>query len=355
MWPMVAIAAASAIAQWYTSEQARQATAEERKKMQDLYNKLQMPDFDSSMIVPEEFKVLQQYVPQVAVKVAEANPTLIQESSAMLEGRDAQLSALRRLSGISQQSEDPALMQQLNAASQRSQQQAQSRYESQMQDAQRKGIFGSGMSQVLAAQRGANAMQQGAQDSQSAAAEAYRTRLKALADSAELGGNIRNQDISMQGRNADIINAFNARTATAGQNWQNQRADTINEASRFNIGQNQRAADLNTTARNTATDRQRDRENEGNQTRFANEMRRLGYQGDLSNQRAGDIRSDAQDRNNTIQSVAGMGAMGYSQYDNQDTEKNRARTMDDYKWEAYKRKYQQEHPNSDSQRTIFTN
>lgn len=331
MWPVVAIAAVSAIAQWYNSEQARNANSEELARMRRLYDQVQQPDFNTSYIDPEDFRVLQQYVPEIAVQIQEEAPTTIQETGNMMEGRDAQMNALRRLAGIASETNDPALMQQLNEAASRAQQESQSRYESQMQDAQRKGMYGSGISQALAQQQGANAMQQAGQQSQAAAAEAYRNRLRALSESATLGGNIRNQDISLQSKNADIINAFNARTATANQQWQNDRANEINAGNRFNIGQNQAAADKNTAANNQAAINQRDMYNTGQQNRFNNELRKRGFMGDLSNAQRGMNTQNAQDTNQMIQGIAGAGAAAYGAYENN--------ARDDARWDRQQQNY----------------
>jgi hypothetical protein len=241
----------------------------------------------------------------------------------MAEGRNAQLAALRKLSGISQQEQDPELMQKLNMASQRAQQEAQSRGQSILQDENRRGMLGSGMAAALKQNAGIGSMQQAAMTSQDAATQAYKNRLSAMMQGAELGGDIRNQDISLQGKNADIINAFNQRTTKASQDLEQQRINALNQAHLYNAKTAQGVAEENVTARNRSAVENRARndalakygsewereaqkyKNKLAQDEFGNDMDIANAQSGLGKTRIGNIYSQAQDRANIITGVGG--------------------------------------------------
>lgn len=322
---MMAVAtAASAIGQYLSSESARGAAAEETAKLKRLLSKMSMPDFDFSEIEPEEYRVVKQYVPETAALIEERNPTLIQETGAMREGRDAQMAALRRMAGIASQSNDPALMATVNQYAQKSQMEAQSRQASAVQDAQRRGVFGSTMSQVMGDQAAAQAMNQGAMLSQNAAAEAYKNRLNAMMQGAELGGNIRNQDINLQSRNADIINAFNARARNAAQDWMNQGVDIRNQANRFNTGMENEVYNKNVAARNQSAIRNQDNFNDLTARQYEAELGKLGKQFQFGQSGIDRIYQDAADRNQLINTAGNIGVMyAQSSADEETARKNR--------------------------------
>lgn len=327
----------AAIANWFNSEEAAKATKEERNRMQDLLQKIQVPDFatkepgipeyDVSRIDPEDLKLVRKYVPQVAPYVAESRPDLIKESGAMTQGRDAQIAALKQLRGIAGQTTDPELQAALSRANHSSQDAAQSRQASILDAAQRRG--GMSPSALVAAQMigSSQAMARGADQSQNAAAEAYRNRLQALRDSASLGGNIRSADVSEQSHNADIINSFNQRTAANQQNYGQYAANTQNAGQQYNIGQEQRIADANAAGRTRSLERQQDNSNRykgitydaqlGQQNRavdakkqqFAGEMAKYGQQVPLSAMRQQEISGTAQRNANVAGAVTDIAGM----------------------------------------------
>jgi len=306
VWPVV-LAAGVGIAQYMNSEQARSASTAERKKMQEALNKIQAPDFDFSNITPEEYKVIGKYVPQVAQYVAEANPTVVQQTGQMKEGQGAMLDALRRYRSIASSDSDPAFQAQLDLAARRSQAEAQSRQESTMLAAQRRGQGGSLATLGAQLQGGSAAMDRNAEMGKNAAIEAYRNKLDAMRQSANLGGQVYQQDLGYQRTNADIINSFNQRAATTRQNYMNNSANTLNDAQRINMQATQSAADANVSARNSANMSNRDRVNSLKQQVYGNQMAKYGQQVGNTNAARQDIYQNAQDRNNAMQSVANIG------------------------------------------------
>lgn len=272
----------SGLIQAYNAEKARGAEKERLEEIKSLYEKLKPPNYDYTIedppelhqqalqlpefaspqqapqwnldkLTPEDLKVVDKYTPQVAPLIMEEQPQLIEKSPEMKEGLEAQKSALRKFMSIGEgDGFDPELAQRVQTAKDRAQSEAQSRGASIMQDFERRGLGGSGME--LAAKMGAasQAMDRNAQLGLAAEAEAYRNQLNALAQGAQLGGQVAGQEMAFQGRNADIINAFNQRMSKRHQDWEQMRADALNRADLLNIQEAQRIADYNTINRNKA-------------------------------------------------------------------------------------------------------
>lgn len=294
---------ASAAVQWYNSEQARNADKKERKRMQDLINKVQQPDFDFRSLAPEDIKVVGKYIPEVAPYVAEQAPELVKESGIMKEGQAAQLAALRRYRDIAQTGQDPMLQMQMDMASRQAGADAQSRQRSILEGQARRGQAGTLQSLVAQMQGTESANERNAQMQREAAMAAYKNQLNALNQSAALGGQVRADDINLQRSNNDIINQFNERMAQRGQQYGQYASGLRNEAQLKNLGARQAASDQNIMNRYNAA-----RENQANtnrllQQRYGNDLNKLGLQ---SNQIQSDrqaIMRDAADRNQAIQGV----------------------------------------------------
>lgn len=302
----LAVNIASGIMQAKNSAAARSANAKERAHMQDLIDKLQSPDFDTSLITPEEYAVVEKYVPQVADYVAELAPQTVKAASeGAVAGREAQMAALDRLRNLGQSGEDTqsrlltdqALQ---GAAAQRAGQSALI-----SQQAQRRGMGGSGMelvSQLMNQQNGNQLAQNAAQN---AAMQSYNTKLQALRDSANLGGNIRNQDVDMEAKNAGIINDYNQRAAASRQTYNNNSANTLNDAQLKNINASQSVADKNVAGMNQAVLNQRNDQNKYDQVGYGNQADKLGIQSKQIDANMAANVNEAKDKNNTIAGIAG--------------------------------------------------
>ena len=225
--------------------------------------KIPEPSMDMSKMTPEQYKIIGTYKPEVAPYIAESRPDLVKETAGMKEGRDAQLTALRRLKSIgSNQEGDPELQQAIADAGKKSQIQAQSRSQSILQDLARRGMMGSGAGLAAQLQGSSDAMETAARSSQDAAVSSYKNKLQALKDSAMLGGQVRGDDLAMEGRNVDIINDFNQRTSKNRQVWENARTGTLNDAQRMNLNAAQSVADQNVGQNNKYALSERDRQDQ---------------------------------------------------------------------------------------------
>lgn len=278
---IIAVSAASSLAQMYNSERERGATKQRLKDIERMFNEIVPPNydikvwdnpelvktippaaFDYSRITPESFASVGQFVPEVAEFVRETNPQLIEATAAAKEGRTAQLEALRRYKDIASGQFDPMFAQKMQEASDRARIEAQGRQQAALQDAQRRGALDSGVQLAAQLQGGSESMTRGALASQLAAAEAYRNQLNALDRSASLGGDIRSSEMSEAARNAAIINDFNQRTSRNYQDYLMNRANMSNQAQRENLAREQAIADANVSQRNRFSVENQNRYNE---------------------------------------------------------------------------------------------
>lgn len=339
------VAVASGIAQYMSSEKARKSSGKQMDKIQALYEKMQVPSFDENgtpqpqfdvtKLTPEDYKVLQQYIPEVAQQVKEVAPQVIKETGDMKTGRRAQMDALSKLRQAGSASGDPEFAARMQQASRSASIDAQSKIDSILQAQARRGMLGSGNQLAAQLQGATSSMDRNAMAGAEAAAQSYRNQLQAVRDSANLGGQVRSEDMSLQGRNADIINAYNARGAQNAQQWQNQRADTLNNAQQFNQRTAQDLANRNIDQRNDYAKynqsmgnqfqqqaygnarSERDALNQLRQNNFNNQMninsgKSGAFQGVASNQLSG-----AADRNQAMSGLAGGIGAGAMYWDAQ--------------------------------------
>ncbi len=284
----IAAAAAGGLGQAYNSAQARGASDAQLAQIKAAFDslvppkykisisdppeliqeKIKSPEFsasikptewDLSKLDPETLKVVGKYSPEAADLIKEAAPTLIQKTGDMKIGRDAQLSALKRFTDIGQGEFDPEYQQQVMNSKLNAQAEAQSRQNSILQDAARRGQSGAGT--TLAAQLGgaSQSMNRNAMQGLEAASQSYQNRLNALSQGAQLGGQIQSQDQSLQGQNADMINAFNQRMSSQANQAAQARASGLNAAQLYNLQNEQGLENQNVQARNQASQEDRDR------------------------------------------------------------------------------------------------
>ncbi len=239
----------SSISNFLNSREAASISAEERKRMEELLKKVQMPNFDASKITPQEFRVVGQYVPQVAQYVQEQNPTLIQGNNADQQAaKDAQRQVLQQMIAQSRNGEDViADIQRARAAREASSQASSNR--ASLDDAmQRRGLgVGSGLQYAAALQGNAAAAQNQAMQDENALMAAEQRRQSAGMNAANLGGQIFNRDLNMEQQNANVINDFNRRLAENKNTYGQYAANIGNQAQQYNLGNLQQAADKNVT------------------------------------------------------------------------------------------------------------
>jgi hypothetical protein len=291
---VVAVQAVSGIMQYWQAEKARGANEKRLKEIEAMFDAIVPPEFDIKVfddpalandipapalnldkIDPKLYQSVGQFIPEVAAYVQEADPNLIYATENAQKGREAQLEALERYKKIASGDFDPEFEAKMASASDRARRDAQSRQDSILQDANRRGQMGSGVMMASQMNQGADAMSRQAIESQLAAAESYRNQLGALDRSAMLGGQIRQSEMDEEGKNVGIINDFNERTSRAFQQYLQQRADMANKAKYANWQNDQRIADRNVDIQNAAQLEHVNRYNQGQKTNFdAQQMNR---------------------------------------------------------------------------------
>ena len=338
---MAGVSAVSALAQMYQSKAASKANKAELQRIEAIFNKIVPPKYGVSVtddpdliteVVPppaynldaidlDDFQYIGDFAPEVAQYVGYARPELVQDSAAGLEGRNAQMEALRRLQSIASSDFDPDLQDKMLKAKRAIQGEAQSRSKSILEDQNRRGSLGSTKAMVAQIAGSSAAMDRGAMAASEAAAEGYRNQLGALRDSASLGSSVLQQDRSMSERNADSLNRFNEMSAKSYQNYLDSAADAANKAKLRNLETRQGLATKNTAQSNEQLLAERARQDQIKQQvynmkikerDYTNEMRDRAFKnevalGQAASGRAGDMMTwRNQNAANDINAIQGL-------------------------------------------------
>ena len=323
----------SGLMQWQNSKEARAASAAERARIGDLIEKLKDPEFDTRLILPEEYEVVEKYVPQVAEYVAEVAPEVVKAASeGAVRGRQAQMETLDRLRNMSQSGDDVISRIATDEALESAAEPGSGQRELIQQQMARRGMGGSGMELVAQLTNQQNSNESAQEGAQKAAADAQLRRLQTMRDSAALGGDIRNQDVNMEAKNADIVNSYNTRQAQDRQAYLNNVANTMNDASVRNIGAKQTAADKNVQGRNTAITNQRDLVNNQKSATYNHQMNKANLQIGQAAKNIDAIQQEAADKNAAISGIANVAGSGISAYQQDELNEKKGRAQYGDKW-----------------------
>lgn len=300
----------SGLLQWQNSQDAKKATAEERARIAQLVNNLKDPNFDTSMITPQDYQIVGKYVPQVAPLVAEQNPQLLKGNSADATlAKNAQRDLLSNYLAQAKSGNDPLLEIQQRKAQAQAAQEAQSNRASLDSLFARRGLAPGGAMQYGAALAGnAAAQDQEAQAGQAAVQNAYQNRQNALGQAAGLSSNIYNREASQEQQNAQTMNDFNRRMASS-QNQYNQYASgQANDAQKYNLGVQQNLSNANNDRTYAAKTGNQNLRNDVAQKQYGNQAGRVGMQTGVANQNIGAINQNAQGSNQAIQGFGEAGS-----------------------------------------------
>lgn len=292
----------SAIASYMNSAQAAKDTAAERQRVADIYNKIKQPNFDPADLTPEDYQVVSSYVPQAAPYVEAIAPQTVKVDSAdAMEGRNAQKSSLEGMLEMARNGKDPLSEIAQAKASRTAASNAQSARATLDAQMQRRGV-GAGSGLAYAGNQAAisDAYNADALSGEQAAADAAQRRMQATTSAANLGSNIYGQESSLAEKNAGIMNDFNKWLRDSQQNYQNNRANTINSGMLTNYNTAQDVANKNTGLANAAKTNKQNLQ----QQQFSNQLAIANGQAGLSNNRVSDI------ANNTLQQNNAIGGLG---------------------------------------------
>jgi hypothetical protein len=263
----------TALMSYLNSRAAAKASAKERQRLYELAMAAQEPDFDMSTITPQEFSVLEKYVPATIPFIAEQAPEVVEKSTLAKEAQGKQLDAMRYMSSLAKSGVDPiAEMDRLRAARLAAQEAGTSQANIRA-GMERRGVgMDSGLSLGLQQQAAGQAGLRTAMAGEEAARDALARRNQAMGQAATLGGQVYGQELDLEAQNVGLINAFNQRMAQRRQAIAQANVDAANQASRYNIGTAQEIADKNVAQRNAARQADQDRRNSLAQRAYENRM-----------------------------------------------------------------------------------
>jgi hypothetical protein len=296
--------AASAGMQWLNSEKARKANKAELERMEGIVNALQNPSFNTADLTPEDYRLAQKFVPEIASYIEETAPQVVRgESEGATRGLEAQMAALQKFRNLSDTGDDTQSQLLREKALRAAQVQNQGQQAAIQQNFAQRGIAGSPMEYVAALMGQQGAGQDATLASQDAAMDAYGRRLQAMKDSASLGGQIRDTELDVEAKNAAIINGYNERAARNRNVYNRYAADTMNDGQRFNIGAMQDVMNKNTAQRNLYQRSNRDYRNEMGQQDFQNQMNKASL---ATGQGQAAMQNNMQNARDVNQAIAGV-------------------------------------------------
>ena len=119
-----------------------------------------------------------------------------------------------------------------------------------VQNMANRGLGGSGQDLLAQMQSSQDAAVNARSASLDAVKQAEMRRLGALDKMANMAGSVRSQNSQVEQTNANIMNSFNQRLASSKNLYNQNAAQTQNDAQKFNIGNEQQTRNANTGLRN---------------------------------------------------------------------------------------------------------
>lgn len=247
-------------------------SAESRQGATDQLSSLQLPDIESMQLE------LEQLVQQGVITPEQAQTYLVERSemnniSLDPKLRQAQMDALSGLQEISDSGGLTAADQsQLSKIKSQEDTAARGAREAILQNAQARGMGGSGIELLQQFQNQQDSATRQSQRDLDVAAMAQNRALQALQQAGQLGGQIENQQFNQQAQVAganDAISKFNAQNS---QNVALENTKAKNVAQAQNLAEKQRVSDSNVASRNT----QQQYNKELNQRQFDNAYKKAG-------------------------------------------------------------------------------
>ena len=264
----------SALASWYQSSKADDATAAERAKIGQLINQVQDPNFDMSTISPDVYKVVEKYVPQAAQVVQQQAPEVVKNTADMTTARQAQMQSLSQMQQLAAQGKDPIAEMDRLAGARQAAQEANTQNQNIQAGMQRRGIGDSAMSLGLQQQAGGQAAYQTAMSGEQAAKDALQRRMQAGQQAASIGGQVFGQDTGIQQSNVNAINQYNQEMANRAQNVNLANTNATNQAGLYNNQNAQQQSNLQAQQQIN----ERDKQNQLKQMMYGNAMNKVSIQ-----------------------------------------------------------------------------
>lgn len=296
---MAAPAIISGIMTFLNNREANKLAGEERRKLEQLVEQLKAPEFDPAQLDPAVFQVLENYVPEVASFLAEVAPTMMTgESAQAQEGLQIERDYLRQMMEQSQTGEDAELAIARNQARRDMAQNQQSGRATADAQMARRGFTPAGpMAYALSAQANSDAMASNALAGERGVADAADRRRTAMGEAGDLGRRFTDRGDDMESKNAEIMNAFNERVASLGNQHRQYAANTRNQAGMFNIKARQGAADKTAQSAYDTSKFNMGRKDGIVQAKADFDMKKLAGRAGITNMAREDIQNNAATKN----------------------------------------------------------
>lgn len=293
------------------SRDAARAAEALKKRIHDEWKK---PVFDRTPLTPEEFRVLQQYEPQIAAFVEQQAPEMLKNVRG--EGRQAQLKALSELGQLADTGSTPGTRAAFEEANLTADQAMRSRRQNAIANLEAKGLAGTAGA-TLGADIGAGlaATEQQRLASLEQAKQEQAAKLQALNSLGAIGGQVEGQDERQQEINNQNLNNYYLNMADKRQKYNNYVAATQNQGQLYNIQQNQQNANMNTSQKNEYAKRNQEYHNKLEQADADNSNDELRLESGLDREEASRRYKEgiegAQDKTKLFMNMIGAGAALY--------------------------------------------
>jgi len=278
------------------------------KEITGLAKQVQLPDINQMKLDLDTLVLEGEITPE------EAQAVLLERSA--MEGistdprlKDAQMAALQGLQEIVD-GEGLTARDKANLARIQTEvgSQAKGAREAILQNAQQRGVGGSGLELMAQLEAQQSAATRGSQMGLETAAMAQERALQALQQAGTLGGQLRTQEFGEQSDVAKAKDAIARFNQDASQQAQMANVSARNKAQELNLSERQRIADKNTELRNAEQQANKNLA----QIQYDNEMKKLGAVSGALGQQAQMYGQQAQARTDLLGTAAQSGATAYA-------------------------------------------
>lgn len=214
----------------------------ERRQALQVWQKLQLSDFDMSALSPPELSVFAQAFPELYNEVIVGQSQQIQDSP---EVRAVTVRSLQKLEQIGREGLPTSERLAAETAQRRVASAADRANDAVLRDMGERRRLGAGDEAAarLAANQGAQnlAAQQGADLAQ----QGFQNRVGATSEAAQIAGGLRGQDIGLRGQNASLMARFNEMSSMLGTERAQANAAARERAQQYNVGTRQHVGEAN--------------------------------------------------------------------------------------------------------------
>lgn len=227
----------------------RDAATQARADALAQYANIDLPDVEKMRLALEEYQTAGEYNPLLE-QLIQMDPTALEQIQVDPRLKANQMQALESIAGFASGQPSSADMAGFELARRGAAGEAQAKQEQILQEMQARGQGGSGaelIAKMQSAQKGADRL---AQMQMEEAKAMQQARLQALAQQANMAGNVRQQDYGEQSDLAkarDLISQFNAQNA---QSVQQRNVGSQNQGQQLNLGNKQNLLNANVDTRN---------------------------------------------------------------------------------------------------------